>query len=118
MYLKLKISLTLENFLNIHNLVPDLYGNETKVLVTRFNDLPFEKYADLAATLRDAGITTMSYLGTKKFGKQIDYAVRSGCTHVVIMGSSEAEAGIVKVKNLATREETEVALANIADFFK
>jgi len=109
---------TLENFLNIHNLVPDLYGNETKVLVTRFNDLPFEKYADLAATLRDAGITTMSYLGTKKFGKQIDYAVRSGCTHVVIMGSSEAEAGIVKVKNLATREETEVKLANIVDFFK
>ena len=109
---------TLENFLNLHNLVPNLYGNETKVLITRFNDLPFEKYADLAATLRDAGITTMSYLGTKKFGKQIDYAVRSGCTHVVIMGSSEAEAGIVKVKNLATREETEVALANIADFFK
>ena len=42
------------------------------------------------------------YLGTKKFGKQIDYAVKGHYSHVLIMGGSELEAGIVKIKDLAT----------------
>ena len=109
---------TLENFLVTHKLIPDIYNQGTKVLVTRFDDVPYEKYVALTDKLRSLGIVSSMYIGSKKFGKQIDYAVRSGCTHVVIMGSSEAEAGIVKVKNLATREETEVKLANIVDFFK
>ena len=60
----------------------------------------------------------MCYLGTKKFGKQIDYAVNTGCTHVVIMGGSELAEGTVKVKNLATREETAIRRDELVDFFK
>ena len=108
---------TLENFLVTHNLIPDFSQGETKVLVARFNDVPYKEYINLTATIRNAGTTCALYLGTKKFGKQIDYAFKENYTHMVIMGGSELENGILKVKNLATKEENEVAIANIADYF-
>ncbi|MBR2722657.1 MAG: histidine--tRNA ligase [Clostridia bacterium] len=103
---------TLENFLVTHKLVPELLGAKTKVLVTRFDDVPYEKYMEIVDTLRNAGIVSAIYLGSKKFGKQLDFAVKDGYTHVVIMGGSEAEKGVVRVKNLATREEQELSLAD------
>ena len=109
---------TLENFLVTHNLVPDLDNEGTKVLVTRFDDVPYEKYTALVDDLREAGITAALYLGSKKFGKQIDYAVKDHYSHVVIMGGSELESGVVKVKNLATREENTVAMTELGAFFR
>ena len=107
---------TLENFLVTHNLVPDLSNEGTKVLVTRFDDVPYEAYVKLADTLREAGVTASLYLGNKKFGKQIDYAVRGNYSHVAIMGSSEREAGEVKLKNLQTREEITVPVAEVINY--
>ena len=108
---------TLENFLVTHKLVPASFGAEQKVLVTRFDDVPYEAYLTLVDRLRDAGIPSSIYLGSKKFGKQIDYAVKERYTHVLIMGGSELEAGIVKFKNLETREETTVASDKLEEFF-
>ena len=108
---------TLENFLVTHNLVPDFTEGNTKVLVARFNDVPYKEYIGLTASLREAGITSALYLGTKKFGKQIDYAFKEGYSHIVIMGGSELESGTVKVKNLNSREETEVKISSLPDFF-
>ena len=108
---------TLENFLVTHKLIPDIYNVGTKVLITRFDDVPYEKYIALADSLRSAGIVSSMYIGSKKFGKQIDYAVKGHYSHVVIMGGSELEAGVVKVKDLNTREESTVALSELAAFF-
>ncbi|MBE6538051.1 MAG: histidine--tRNA ligase, partial [Ruminococcaceae bacterium] len=108
---------TLENFLFTHGLVPDLYKSETKVLVARFDDVSIDKYTEIVDRLRAAGIMSGLYTGIKKFGKQIDYAVKGGYSHVVIMGGSEMEKGVVKVKNLETREETECALSDIEKIF-
>ena len=108
---------TLENFLNIHKLVPaSLLSYKVKLLVTRFNDVSFAEYEKLADELILAGIPAMCYLGTKKFGKQIDYAVTNGCTHVIIMGGSELEGGEVKIKDLTTREEKTVARAELVNY--
>ncbi len=109
---------TLENFLVTHKLIPDIYNEGTKVLVTRFDDVPYEKYIALTDSLRAGGVVCSMYLGAKKFGKQIDYAVKGHFSHVVIMGASELECGIVKVKNLATREECEVKADTLCEFFK
>lgn len=109
---------TLENFLVTHNLIPDIYAQTTKVLVARFDDVPYSKYAGIVDTLRAAGITASIYVGIKKFGRQIDYAVKEDYTHVVIMGGSELEQGIVKIKNLATHEETAVSADKLTEFFK
>ena len=108
---------TLENFLVTHNLVPDLYTNEVKVLVTRFDDVPYEEYIALTTDLRTLGVKASVYLGTKKFGKQIDYAVKDKYSHVIIMGGSELAGGKVKIKNLLSREEAEIDRKSLGEYF-
>ena len=108
---------TLENFLVTHGLVPEVLGQKTKVLVTRFSDVPYSEYVKLTELLRNAGISASLHLEAKKFGKQIDYAVKEGYSHVVIMGGSELLDGVVKIKDLSTREENVVGKDEIAAFF-
>ncbi|MBR6681102.1 MAG: histidine--tRNA ligase [Clostridia bacterium] len=108
---------TLENFLVTHNLIPDLYKSETKVLVTRFDDVPYTEYMKLTDKLQALGLTTALYIGSKKFGKQIDYAIKGHYSHIVIMGASELDAGIVKIKDLETREETEISSDKLCEYF-
>ena len=101
---------TLENFLFTHNLVPEKFGSGVKVLVTRFDDVPYENYIALVEKLRAAGITASVYLGSKKFGKQIDFAVKEEYSHVITMGGDELARGVVRVKDLSTREENELTV--------
>ena len=101
---------TLENFLVTHNLVPsNLNEGKDKVLIARFDDVPYEAYVKLVDDVRSCGVTASLYLGSKKFGKQIDYAVKSGYTHMMIMGGNEYERGAVNVKDLINRTEGECA---------
>ena len=106
---------TLENFLVTHKLVPEklVFGN--KVLVARFEDVPAPKYADIASKLRESGIVCSVYLGAKKFGKQIDYAIKDGYTHVLIMGGDELAAGQFKLKDLEARTEETYSLSALDD---
>lgn len=106
---------TLENFLVTHHLVPESFGTDIKVLVTRFEDVPYEAYTSLAEELRDADITASVYLGQKKFGKQLEYAVKGAYSHAIIMGGDEYARGVVRLKNLVTREEKEVAREELLD---
>ncbi len=99
---------TLENFLTTHKLVPETFGAERKVLITRFTDVPYEHYMMLLDRLHEAGITAAIYLGTKKFGKQIDYAVKGEYTHVITVGGDELAKGVLRLKDLSTREEAEL----------
>ncbi len=108
---------TLENFLVTHGLVPELLDDRAKVLVTRFDDVPYEEYLALVDAVRAAGVCATVYVGSKKFGKQIDFAVKEGFTHVLIMGGDELAKKIVKIKNLTTREESEIAHGDIAAYF-
>lgn len=109
---------TLENFLVTHNLVPETLGAGVKALVTRFDDVPYEEYLKLVDSLRAQGVVSSMYLGTKKFGKQIDFAVKDGYTHVVIMGGDELARGVAKIKNLTTREECEYPISELATALK
>lgn len=109
---------TLENFLVTHGLIPEMFNTDVKVLVTRFDDVPYEEYMAITNSLRDADVTASVYLGSKKFGKQIDYAVKNGYTHVVIMGGSELAEKKVKIKDLLTREESTVDANELIAFFK
>ena len=108
---------TLENFLYTHGLVPATFTEKVKVLVTRFDDVPYEEYTLITDALRDAGVTASTYLGSKKFGKQIDYAVKNGYTHTVIMGGSEFAEKKVKIKDLAAREETTLNINELVNYF-
>lgn len=96
---------TLENFLVTHGLVPNLTADRAKVLVTRFDDVPYEAYLALVSDLHAAGVSATLYLGSKKYGKQLEYAIKSGFTHTLTMGGDEFSSGTVHLKNLTTREE-------------
>ena len=106
---------TLENFLVTHNLIPENLGAQAKVLVAKFDDVPYEALTKITNDLRDNGFKTSLYLGSKKFGKQIDYAVKNEYTHVIIMGGSEYAEGKVKVKDLVKRTEREISLGELSD---
>ena len=101
---------TLENFLTTHGLVPEVFGASKKVLITRFADVPYEHYMGLLDALHSAGVTASIFLGTKKFGKQIDHAVKGGYTHVMTVGGDEYQKQTLRLKDLATREEIECTL--------
>ena len=108
---------TLQNFLECHNLIPEEYAKKTKVLITRFDDVSFVSYSKIANELRANGIICATYTGTKKFGKQIDYASREKFSHVIIMGSSELDNGEVKIKDLDAHKETTVKLGDLIGYF-
>ncbi len=105
---------TLENFLKTHNLVPDIYNTGVKVMVAVFDDVPYSSYAEIVNTLRKNGIVSTIYIGSKKFGKQLEYAVKEKYSHVIIMGTSELQSGVLKIKNLANRDEKEVSIKGFA----
>ena len=71
--------------------------------------------ADFYTSRRIYGTVCSVYLGSKKFGKQIDYAVKDGYTHVLIMGASEYEAGEFKLKDLTARTEMVYPLSALED---
>jgi histidyl-tRNA synthetase len=66
------------------------------------------EYAKMAAELRGAGLNVEVYGGDDKLGKQFKYADRAGVPLVILLGSRERDAGVVKLKDLTSGTETEV----------
>lgn len=108
---------TLENFIRTHNLDEGKPENDKKVLVVRFDDVPLCEYNALANEIRALNVCSAVYLGQKKFGKQIDYAIKEGYTHIAIVGGDELKDGKVKIKNLETREEVLINRKSLKEFF-
>ena len=68
----------------------------------------------IAASLRAAGVAVEVYPDSGKLKKQFDYADHKGIPFISICGSSEAEAGQVNIKNLASGEQKSFAAADVA----
>jgi len=86
-------------------LLQPLDRTPAEVLVTTMDPQSLEKYLKMAAALRGAGVNTEVYLEAAKIDKQLAYANRKGFRVALIAGESEFANNMVKVKNLATREE-------------
>ncbi len=67
----------------------------------------------IVRTLRSAGIRTDYPFKCAGFGKQFKQADALGAEYAVIVGEDEVAKGVVKVKNLKTAEEREVAISEI-----
>ena len=68
----------------------------------------------LAQTLRDDGISAEADLKERPLGKQIEYANSMQIPYLVVVGPQEIESRVVKLKALATREETQVSISELA----
>jgi len=72
------------------------------VVVTVMDRDRMADYQKMVAELRTAGIRAEVYLGNpKNFGNQLKYADKRQSPVAVIEGTSEKEAGVVQIKDLA-----------------
>lgn len=90
----------------------------TQVLMTVFDDDLMEESLKLATTLRRGGIRTEVYFRPGKISTQMKYADAKGIPYAVILGSDELASGTAAVRDLATREQENVQLANIVEHIK
>jgi len=83
----------------------------TQVLVTIFDAQETNTALIVAETLRAKGIATEVYLEQEaKLDKQLKYADRKGIPYVIIQGPNEAVRGVVKLKDMKAKEQSELSL--------
>ena len=81
--------------------IPALHEKRTEALVTCFSTDLYVTAADLASSLRAAGVSVELSPGAYgKLDKQMRYANSSGIPYVLIVGPDEAAANVVMVKDL------------------
>jgi histidyl-tRNA synthetase len=88
------------------------------VLVTVFDQQLLPSSFALANTLRNNGITVITYPEAVKLPKQLKFADRRGIRFVVIQGPDEVAAGTVTIKDLFLREQKVVPVSEAAGALK
>ena len=108
--------LTLQNFLELHNLLPDL-ASETDLYAILVGDVQVEAQK-VVSELRDAGINVAIDLSGRKIGDQIKMADKKSVGKVIIIGEDEIKSGIFTVKTLKDGKEDKLSLKQIIASFK
>jgi len=85
------------------------------VMVTIWNEQTIGESLKLANELRKEGIRVTLYPEPDKPGKQLKYADSIKVPYVCILGPSEIESGVAKLKNMKTGEEFTKTAAEIAE---
>jgi len=68
----------------------------------------------VAQSLWAANISSeYSHLDNPKFKKQLDEALERGIPFMVVFGPDELDKGVVKVKNMSAKTETEVDVSEL-----
>ncbi len=103
---------TLMDFLDTHGLTPQP-RSEVDVAVIPVTEELADPARDVATVLRKAGLRTSTPLELRKLGKELTRADKAGAVAVVIVGEEDWAAGRVTVRSLATREQEQVAVADV-----
>ncbi|MEN9530742.1 MAG: hypothetical protein RI932_2615 [Pseudomonadota bacterium] len=104
---------SLLNFLEVHGLTPVL-KRKTEVAVIRFSEADRGSALLLSQTLRNAGINVETTLSAGKFGKQIQWAERTGAQAVVFRGEDELKNNTFACKWLASGQQEVFSLENVS----
>ncbi|KKW10687.1 MAG: Histidine-tRNA ligase [Microgenomates group bacterium GW2011_GWC1_49_7] len=96
------------------NLIPQ--GDTSVIIfVTIFDEKSQQMSLTIASKLRNAGIATEIFPDVDKLDKQLKYADKKGIPYVLIQGPEEVKRGVVKLKNMATKEQEELAIESVID---
>lgn len=82
-------------------------------LFINFSDDMALDYMQLANKLRAKGHKAEVFPQAVKMKKQMNYANKRGVKHTVFFGEAEKEAGIIKIKNMESGDETEVSVSDL-----
>jgi len=86
------------------------------VFVALFDADGYAEHVKLARAMREHGLRSELSLSPGKLGKQFKLAERKGYRYVMLAGPDERAAGVVNIKDLATGEQTQLAVAEVAEW--
>lgn len=78
-----------------------------KALIINFDEALQDEYIELATKLRMQGIAVELYYEPVKLDKQFKYAESKQIPYAIVIGTDEQAKGVVKLKNMQTREQME-----------
>ncbi len=102
---------TLQNFLQGHDLMPSL-RSETDVYIVLIGDV-YEKAARTIQDLRDMGANVAVDFSGRKPDKQIKTAVKKGIHYAMFIGEKELKEELYEIRNLITGTEERHSAARI-----
>lgn len=85
---------------------------KTLLYIAALGDKAVVRAASLASAIRAEGFSVETDLSARSLKAQMKYADKIGAQYVVILGDSELESGVVKLRKMADGTETEVDLDN------
>lgn len=89
---------------------PDLF-------IVALGDKATAKAVELCKDMRDEGFTALMDLNQRSVRAQMKYANKLDARYNVVIGDNEVEEGTAKLKDMATGEETEIALDTFVSGF-
>jgi histidyl-tRNA synthetase len=89
-----------------------------KVMVTVFSAQLQGQSAQIAAQLRQAGVSTELYCDDTKLGKQFKFAGRRGIPYVIVLGEDEVAQNKVTLKIMETGEQRSLSVAECIEFLQ
>lgn len=100
------------------NKFPANLGQSAQVLFINFGAESLPYCIHCAAKLRAQGISTLVYPDSAKMKKQMEFANKSNVPYVVFVGEDEIASQTLKVKNMATGEQTTLTLDALLEQMK
>ena len=110
--------MTLRDFLEVHNLLPNLEIPVNDIFITFQEDEGLDASLKLARALRKKNLKVVTSLEALKFKKVFPAAEKKGVRFVTLMGSDEFAKNQIQLKNLATKEQHTLELNDFESILK
>jgi histidyl-tRNA synthetase len=104
---------TLQRFLELHNLLPELSPDTDAVAIIIENS--YKEAQEVLAELRAKGARIAVDSSGRKMDAQIRSAVKSGINFVLFIGPEEISSGTYKLRNLKKGQEMNLSLPQLAE---
>lgn len=109
---------TLRDFLEVHNLLPNLELPVNDVFLTFQEDEGLDATLKLAAALRKNNLKVVTALEALKFKKVFPAAEKKGVRFVTLLGSDELAKNQIQLKNLVSKEQHTLQLDDLESILK
>ena len=99
------------------NLLPPMPSTTDVYVANLGNEMKIPAFT-MAQQLRALNVKADSDLAGRSLKAHFKFADKIGAKYVIIVGGDEYERGVVKLRNMETKEEQEVPLENAAEEIK
>lgn len=102
-------------FLESWGLTPEHVTGNAAVFLPLLDDSLKPAVDNLAHRLRQAGLPVEVGLETQSFRKMFDYANKRGFQYVIVLGTNEANQGVVALKNMQSGDQDTISEAELVE---